>query len=206
MSSPKRPWLVLANAHIRVSELTGLLDFFGDVATAVDQLLARLRETGLAEETCAAIASPDNAAVDAAAEWLEQPKHHIVTWGDRNYPAMLREIPKHKGTDKLQAELKQKISKTKKEIDAHRRGGAAAGHPGGDHRRAPPQPRRRRGGGRRMTWLAAVLSASRSWVEGVCLNSGDEDMNSGVQKTNQFRSTCGARATTRCRDHNALKS
>ena len=93
MSSPKRPWLVLANAHLRVSELTGLLDFFGDVATAVDQPLARLRETGLAEETCAAIASPDNAAVDAAAEWLEQPKHHIVTWGDRNYPAMLREIP-----------------------------------------------------------------------------------------------------------------
>lgn len=29
---------------------------------------------------------------------------------------MLREIPKHKGTDKLQAELKQKISKLKKEL------------------------------------------------------------------------------------------
>ncbi len=29
---------------------------------------------------------------------------------------MLRELPKHKGTDKLQAELKQKISKTKKEL------------------------------------------------------------------------------------------
>lgn len=29
---------------------------------------------------------------------------------------MLRELPKHKGTDKLNAELKQKISKTKKEL------------------------------------------------------------------------------------------
>lgn len=29
---------------------------------------------------------------------------------------MLREVPKHKGTDKLQAELKQKISKAKKEV------------------------------------------------------------------------------------------
>lgn len=29
---------------------------------------------------------------------------------------MLRELPKHKGTDKLQAELKQKISKAKKEV------------------------------------------------------------------------------------------
>jgi ribosome-interacting GTPase 1 len=42
--------------------------------------------------------------------------------------AMLRELPKHKGTDKLQAELKQKISKTKKELDAHRRSGARKGH------------------------------------------------------------------------------
>ena len=31
---------------------------------------------------------------------------------------MLREIPKHKGTDHLQAELKQKISKSKKEIES----------------------------------------------------------------------------------------
>jgi ribosome-interacting GTPase 1 len=31
---------------------------------------------------------------------------------------MLRELPKHKGTDKLQAELKQKISKAKKEADS----------------------------------------------------------------------------------------
>jgi len=34
--------------------------------------------------------------------------------------AMLRELPKHKGTDKLQAELKQKISKAKKETDSAR--------------------------------------------------------------------------------------
>jgi uncharacterized protein len=33
---------------------------------------------------------------------------------------MLREIPKHKGTDKLQAELKQKISRVKKDVEASR--------------------------------------------------------------------------------------
>lgn len=32
--------------------------------------------------------------------------------------AMLRELPKHKGTDKLNAELKQKISKVKKELES----------------------------------------------------------------------------------------
>lgn len=41
---------------------------------------------------------------------------------------MLRELPKHKGTDKLQAELRQKISKAKKEIQQQRRrGGRGAG-------------------------------------------------------------------------------
>jgi len=41
--------------------------------------------------------------------------------------AMLRELPKHKGTDKLHAELKQKVSKTKKEIDAQKKGGRRKG-------------------------------------------------------------------------------
>ena len=36
---------------------------------------------------------------------------------------MLRELPKHKGTDKLQAELKQKISKAKKEAAASKAAG-----------------------------------------------------------------------------------
>ncbi len=35
----------------------------------------------------------------------------------RGLEAMLRELPKHKGTDKLQAELKQKISRAKKEVE-----------------------------------------------------------------------------------------
>ncbi|HPZ84571.1 MAG TPA: hypothetical protein PL064_14120, partial [Thermogutta sp.] len=33
---------------------------------------------------------------------------------------MLQEIPKHKGTDKLQAELKRKISEVKKQIQTER--------------------------------------------------------------------------------------
>jgi ribosome-interacting GTPase 1 len=35
---------------------------------------------------------------------------------------MLREIPKHKGTDRLQAELKQKISRAKKELEGPKAG------------------------------------------------------------------------------------
>jgi ribosome-interacting GTPase 1 len=41
--------------------------------------------------------------------------------------AMLRELPKHKGTDKLQADLKQKISRAKREAEQHqKRGGGRA--------------------------------------------------------------------------------
>ena len=42
---------------------------------------------------------------------------------------MLRELPKHKGTDKLQADLKQKISRAKKEVEQHgkRSGGKSSG-------------------------------------------------------------------------------
>jgi ribosome-interacting GTPase 1 len=36
---------------------------------------------------------------------------------------MLREMPKHKSSEKLQSELKQKISRTKKDLDAERRTG-----------------------------------------------------------------------------------
>jgi len=41
----------------------------------------------------------------------------------RGLQAMLRELPKHKGTDKLQAELKQKISKAKKEMVSQKQAG-----------------------------------------------------------------------------------
>src|SRR5438552_12637082 len=41
---------------------------------------------------------------------------------------MLREIPKHKGTDKLQAELKAKISKAKKEVEHAKKSGKKGYH------------------------------------------------------------------------------
>jgi ribosome-interacting GTPase 1 len=43
---------------------------------------------------------------------------------------MLREIPKHKGTDKLQAELKAKISRAKVDVEQARKAGKKTGHSG----------------------------------------------------------------------------
>jgi DNA processing protein len=92
MPQQHRPWLVLAHAHVRVSELLALLDLFGDTDTIVGQPLARLREAGLGEEKCAAIVSPDEKAIDDALAWLSKEGHQLLAWSDDDYPAMLREI------------------------------------------------------------------------------------------------------------------
>jgi DNA processing protein len=93
MAQRHRPWLVLAHAYVRVSEVEMLLERFGDVAAIVDQPRARLREAGLPEEKCAALASPDDNAIDAALAWLADERHHLVTWGNEGYPELLGQIP-----------------------------------------------------------------------------------------------------------------
>jgi DNA processing protein len=88
-----RSWLALARAHVRVSELLTLLDLFGDADAIVNQGASRLREAGLGEEKCTAIVSPDDKAIDEALDWLAEDDHHLLAWGDADYPALLREIP-----------------------------------------------------------------------------------------------------------------
>ncbi len=93
MHKDRRAWLILAHAHLRVPDLRGLLDFFGSVDSIVEQPRGRLAETGLSEEKCAAIATPDEAAVDAALAWLDHEQHHVLAWGDDAYPEMYTQIP-----------------------------------------------------------------------------------------------------------------
>jgi DNA processing protein len=93
MHASDRSWLVLAHAHVRVNELTALLERFDSVASIVAQPRARLREAGLPEEKSDAIASPDTRAIDAALDWLRDDRHHIVCWGEDDFPELLAEIP-----------------------------------------------------------------------------------------------------------------
>lgn len=92
MENDCRAWLILAHAYLRVSEAGRLLEEFGDVGTVVGQSLAALRSTGLGEEKCAAIASPDSKRIDRALEWLEGDAHSIVVHGRDDYPDMLSRI------------------------------------------------------------------------------------------------------------------
>jgi DNA processing protein len=88
-----RSWLILAQAYVRANELPALLERFGDVASVSAQPCTRLREAGLSPQKCDAIASPDLRAIDAALDWLRDERHHIVCWGEDDFPEMLAEIP-----------------------------------------------------------------------------------------------------------------
>lgn len=93
MQQQHRSWLILAHAHVRVGELQQLLEFFGDVESATSQPRSRLAETGLSEEKYNAIASPDKRVVDKAMAWLDHDTHHLVAWGENNYPELFAQIP-----------------------------------------------------------------------------------------------------------------
>jgi DNA processing protein len=93
MQQRHRSWLTLAHAHVRVGELQKLLEFFGDVETVTAQPRSRLTEIGLSEQKCNAISSPDKQIIDKAMAWLDQDAHHLVAWGEDNYPEILAQIP-----------------------------------------------------------------------------------------------------------------
>ena len=67
---------------------------------------------------------------------------------------MLQEIPKHKGTDKLQAELKAKISKAKKDAAVER----STGKKGGKGLRIP-----RQGAGTAVILAGRTPGRANSW-------------------------------------------
>lgn len=72
-----------------------LLEHFGSVekifSTRHDELQAVL--AGKNEAISALIDGPDPNALQAEFTWLAQPDHHLLTWADAGYPALLREIP-----------------------------------------------------------------------------------------------------------------
>ena len=93
MQQQHRSWLILAHAYLRVNELQQLLDDFGDISSIAAQPRGRLAETGLSEEKCSAISSPDEKSIDKALAWLDHDAHHLVAWGEENYPEMFAQIP-----------------------------------------------------------------------------------------------------------------
>jgi DNA processing protein len=92
MTEDDRAWLTLACAYVTAAELNQLMQQFGDISTIVAQPGSRLKASGLAETKCAAIASPDAQRIDAALDWLQHERHHLVAFGTPDYPELLTQI------------------------------------------------------------------------------------------------------------------
>lgn len=52
-----------------------------------------IRADSIDSAAAAVLRGPDNAALAADLAWLAGEQHHLVTWGDPDYPPLLREIP-----------------------------------------------------------------------------------------------------------------
>lgn len=86
-------WLRLIRAPgLGARNLRALLEQHGDIL-AVEQ--AALRQAGVLKLEAAAdwLRGGDNAELEADRAWLSQPGHHLLTWQDDDYPALLRETP-----------------------------------------------------------------------------------------------------------------
>jgi|HigsolmetaAR204D_1030405.scaffolds.fasta_scaffold00432_9 DNA processing protein len=87
-------WLTLLRAPIAAAELQALLEHFGSVAAILDASTAELRERGASaaflEWRRNQRGSPD---IAEDLRWLEQDRHHFITWGSPLYPPLLAEIP-----------------------------------------------------------------------------------------------------------------
>ena len=93
MHADRRSWLILALAHLRVSDLQSLLELFGSVDSIAEQTRSQLTAAGLSDEKSAAIASPDDTALDMALAWLDKDQHELIAWGDDAYPEIFTQIP-----------------------------------------------------------------------------------------------------------------
>jgi len=85
-------WLTLLHAYVSVAELCALNERFADVNTIVRQGEQRLRDAGLSEKKARAISTPNEAAIEAALLWLEDERHHLLTYGSDEYPELLAQI------------------------------------------------------------------------------------------------------------------
>jgi DNA processing protein len=93
MEHDPRAWLILALAHVRVPEFQRLSELFGDEEAIVTQPLGELKAAGLADEKCAMIVSPDEQLVDQAIAWQANVAHHLIAYGESDYPELLSQIP-----------------------------------------------------------------------------------------------------------------
>ncbi|WP_313250003.1 DNA-processing protein DprA [Stenotrophomonas acidaminiphila] len=83
--------LVLAGGSAR--PLRDLLDHCGSARHALAAGRPAWQAAGLDRQQAQALVAPAPARMAQARRWLEHPRHHLLGWGDEDYPPMLRRCP-----------------------------------------------------------------------------------------------------------------
>lgn len=87
-------WLTLYRAPaLGPLQQRALLDIFKSPAQILSAGTSVLEQHGLKAQTLKYLKQPDWKAVEADIKWLNQPRHHLVTYFDKTYPPLLKEIP-----------------------------------------------------------------------------------------------------------------
>ena len=69
-----------------------LLEKFGSPKRIVSASREALHGCKLSRRSLDYLCSPDSQQLDSTLQWLEEPNHHLLTWSDERYPALLHEI------------------------------------------------------------------------------------------------------------------
>ena len=90
------PWLALRRLPgVGIRTQFDLLEHFGSIEAIFSASRGQLEKVliGKHEAIDALLAGPDENVLKSELEWLSEPGHHLLTWSDPDYPALLREIP-----------------------------------------------------------------------------------------------------------------
>lgn len=86
-------WLTLARAPgLHAGIIAPLIERSGSAAALLSLPLAELRSAGIEGAALASLQSPAFDMIDADRRWLDQPRHHLVTWRSEQYPRLLTEL------------------------------------------------------------------------------------------------------------------
>lgn len=83
-------WVLCAGA---IAPRRALLERFGSAAAALGAGMQAWRESGLDTSQVRALREDDTPLHARAREWLHAPDHHLLGWGDPDYPPLLRRSP-----------------------------------------------------------------------------------------------------------------
>jgi DNA processing protein len=90
------PWLALRRLPgVGTRTQLDLLEHFGSIEAIFSASRGQLEKAlvGKNEAIDALLAGPDENVLKSELEWLSEPRHHLMTWVDPDYPVLLREIP-----------------------------------------------------------------------------------------------------------------